>query len=335
MEESRDKSIDIIRGIGLLLIILAHVNPPFVILQTRCFDVPLMLFVSGLSSSGKTISNYWEYIWRRSKRLLVPTYLFLTVYLFFLYLFQSLFAHNQVFVDWRIVFESYKMTGGIGYLWIIRVFFLIMLITPFLLKITKQLNNRSSLLLVLLAVGLATLIAWYSCHYIVSPSIKCLFNDWLSNIIGYSAPFVMGLAIRNSNKAERFFYLFSLLVVVCVALSFYIVHNGFPIRLSPEYKYPPQSYYLIYGLFASCLLWCLKGPITRLLGTNTFLFIGRNTIWIYLYHIPSVLFVGFISNNWIVKYLLVLFVSISCTYNQYMLSQKYKSRFSICKYLIG
>jgi fucose 4-O-acetylase-like acetyltransferase len=52
---NRDLRIDILRVAGLLLIILAHVSPPFLLFQFRTFDVPLMVFVSGLSylAAGK------------------------------------------------------------------------------------------------------------------------------------------------------------------------------------------------------------------------------------------------------------------------------------------
>lgn len=49
--KKRDISIDILRFIGISFIILAHVNPPDTILNIRCFDVSLMLFVSGLTMS--------------------------------------------------------------------------------------------------------------------------------------------------------------------------------------------------------------------------------------------------------------------------------------------
>lgn len=51
--KERDLSIDLMRAIGLLCVILAHVNPPATLMQIRCFDVPLMLFVSGLVFSGR------------------------------------------------------------------------------------------------------------------------------------------------------------------------------------------------------------------------------------------------------------------------------------------
>lgn len=45
----RNMTIDVMRVMGLLLIILAHVNPPGILFQFRTFDVPMMIFVSGVS----------------------------------------------------------------------------------------------------------------------------------------------------------------------------------------------------------------------------------------------------------------------------------------------
>lgn len=40
--------IDFLKTLGLLLLILAHVDAPAFILQLRCFDVPLMVILSGI-----------------------------------------------------------------------------------------------------------------------------------------------------------------------------------------------------------------------------------------------------------------------------------------------
>ena len=41
----RDYNIDILRAIGSLLVILAHVRPPEIILNFRSFDVILLVFI--------------------------------------------------------------------------------------------------------------------------------------------------------------------------------------------------------------------------------------------------------------------------------------------------
>ena len=59
---NRDISIDLLRFVGLSCIIFAHIDAPFVLNQLRCFDVPLMLFVSGLTCSGRSIPDYFGYM---------------------------------------------------------------------------------------------------------------------------------------------------------------------------------------------------------------------------------------------------------------------------------
>ena len=48
----RDPAVDLLRFIGISMIFLAHIGPPAALFQLRSFDVPLMIFVSGLSTPG-------------------------------------------------------------------------------------------------------------------------------------------------------------------------------------------------------------------------------------------------------------------------------------------
>lgn len=72
----RDNSIDFLRGIGILLIILAHCSPPIFLFNLRVFDVPLMLFVSGLAFSNRKYHSIPKFLYHRAKRLLIPLYIF-------------------------------------------------------------------------------------------------------------------------------------------------------------------------------------------------------------------------------------------------------------------
>lgn len=77
----RDNSIDILRFIGLMLLVLAHVGPPNWLMQLRSFDVPLMVFVSGLTAARKEYTSYKGFILKRFKRLVLPVWIFLSIYL--------------------------------------------------------------------------------------------------------------------------------------------------------------------------------------------------------------------------------------------------------------
>ena len=80
--ECRNRSIDLLRFIALTGIIIAHIDPPSFWMQLRGFDVPLMVFLSGVSYriSGGNKQNYWSYAVKRFKRLILPVWVFLTIY---------------------------------------------------------------------------------------------------------------------------------------------------------------------------------------------------------------------------------------------------------------
>ena len=135
----RNIKIDIIKIIGLLAVILAHTKVPNqYIFQLRNFDVALLVFVSGYlsySSFSKT-NNYFEYLWKRIKRLIIPTWIFLIIY------FCILLFNNHVFgitfpYNLSQIKDSFLLLEGIGYIWVVRVYFLSALIVPFLIKINN------------------------------------------------------------------------------------------------------------------------------------------------------------------------------------------------------
>jgi len=105
----RDERIDVLRFIGLAMIILAHVGPPGVILQARNFDVPLMLIVAGLSfHSSYRDEPYLSYLWKRIKRLVFPVWLFLSIY----FLIIHTTGHPVKEVSTETVTSSYLLLGG-------------------------------------------------------------------------------------------------------------------------------------------------------------------------------------------------------------------------------
>lgn len=63
------------------------------------------------------------------------------------------------------------------------------------------------------------------------------------------------------------------------------------------------------------------------------LFIGQNTIWIYLYHIPLIQATGMMSLPYIARYLIVYGIATVIVYIQNLLVYRYK--FPFHKYFIG
>lgn len=266
MNITRDDSIDFLRGIGILLIILAHCSPPNFLFNLRVFDVPLMLFVSGLAFSNRKYHSIPKFLYHRVKRLLIPLYIFLTFYFILVYVIQN-YLGLKFGITFKRALESYMLHDGIGFVWIFRVFLLITLITPLLLKVEQILKNKYHYIcFLILLLTLNELL-------IKSPiSNNIIIRDYITYAIGYSIPFLLGLRLKNNPfNYTIFLFLFLFLIITYSILS---LHTGKIIYIA-QYKYPPQLLYILYGCFISSIIYALVKTLNS--KFNILIFCGNNT----------------------------------------------------------
>lgn len=338
--QQRDPSIDLLRFIGLTMIILAHIGlsrSTSLLFQLRSFDVPLMVFTSGLAFSGKNVGSYLHFIGKRTLRLIVPVYMFVAAYILL----------NPILSGWGLV-ESYsteqiagtfmlRLNPSIGYVWIIRVFLIVMLATPLLIKLDKVLKNDWVCLGAIAAVLAAQhlLVGW------LKPMKPGWFiQDWVLYICGYSAVFMWGLRARKASPAASCVALLMLAAVLCFCGYGMYEEHGTLMKLQAT-KYPPQLYFLAWGMFISGILWFTRKWWTKVMDNRLFTFIGQNTIWIYLWHIPFVNIVvkgPFDAWHPLWKYIFV-YVTALCIYAlQYKIVGMVRKRWPnnvITKYFVG
>lgn len=330
----RDCEVDFLRFLGLILVILAHVEAPFTIRQIRMFDVSLMVFVSGMVYSGKRIIHSWGgFYLPRIKRLIIPTWLFLAFY----FVSFGIVGHPH---NISIILHSFLLTtdNGLGYVWIIRVFLLITLMTPWLIKLNNLMQKEALFYLIVL-----TLIA--ACQFSVqiipffngNQYIWAIYKEIVPYTIGYSTIFLIGLRVKSYSKEKETLNLILILLLAFMAsMAFYLQH-GLPIDLTP-YKYPPQFFYLVYGILASCFLWRARSIYSVLSKKRIVLFIGQNTMWIYLWHIPFVIFSYKFLGIWWERYLFALLGALTVFSIQYYMANLFSSKFPnscFTKYLKG
>lgn len=332
--KERDPYIDFLRFVGLSLIILAHVNPPYVIGQLRSFDVPLMLFVSGLSISGKKIDGYWKYLWERTKRLVLPVWIFLAVYLSIFYFSQSLVLPEQYLTPRMILRSFLFLDESIGYVWIIRIFLLVMIVTPLLKKIEGKIANDWYFIVLLTALYLCTGALYIASEAIDDKILNFIIRDILQYAVAYSIPFIIGVRIKTlseNNKESKFS---SILIVLCLAGVVYsFANNG--LDISHSYKFPPRSCFILYGVLMCVVAWISRGLWNKkIVEFGLFGWIGRNTIWIYLWHMPLVLCANYLIANWLIKYLLVYSTSAIAFFVQYSIVKRSNNSFAM-RYFVG
>ncbi len=322
----RDHSIDILRFFGISLIILAHTDCPFVIKQLRMFDVPLMVFISGLSYSGKIIESVKGFYCKRIKRLLIPVWAFIPIYMIPLAIMQWLGVMRTGFT-WQGFLGSFVFYGeGMGYIWIYKVFLIIMLCTPFLIKIDSVIRNDILYIAVLfffIFIQQILIFIYFRFDHFVFRDILGTYGLY---VFGYVPLFMLGLRIRCSKRKRLAFFLSVLLIVFLLTATLYYKKEGLPFQLT-SYKYPPQFYFIIYGCTISVILWCLKGILTPVFDNKLFVYIGRNSDWVYLWHAFFVLYVRTFVHSWVIQYLLIYVLGVGVCVLQKMIVTRINSSF--------
>ena len=322
----RDPSIDVLRFIGLSLLILAHVDCPDTLRQIRLFDVPLMVFISGLSYSGRTIDSIGHFYKTRLKRLLIPVWTFIPIYLLPHAILQYFGLLDSGF-SWNTFFCSFIFYGGMGYIWIYKVFIIVMFATPLLIKIDRIIKNDYLYFLVIIIVlVLQQVLCYLFVHNGEFPG-KNIIETYGLYILGYLPMFMLGLRVKKgSQKAEIIMIILMSLVLVISVFIYYSNKNTDSLDLT-IYKYPPQFYYIVYGCFMSLILWSFRKQLVRLFNNRAVMYIGKNTDWIYLWHAFFVLYITHFIKQWFLQYVIIYSIAIVLCCLQKSLTQRSRCDF--------
>lgn len=302
----RDTTIDVMRAIGLMLIILAHVSPPNIIFQLRTFDVPMMLFVSGMSYfiAAKKDVSLVPYVISRFKRLVLPAWIFITIFFICIFVFNPEGFSNIRKLS--VVVSSYTL-NGFGYFWIIRIFLIIAVLSPFFVKITDGSNARA----LIITIAMLLLASVLSLTGKGNGFVGKLLEQIIIPTLSYGAAFIIGykwLSLQNRDRIIVF--LISAFVCLVFLMAGFITTGT--LSYPQDFKYPPSLYFIAYSFAVSIPIYFIisKVQIKGGWSSSILLFISSNTIWIYLWHIPIVEYFNRNDSevNFVLKYAVAFFI---------------------------
>ena len=316
----RNAKYDFLKFVGISCVILAHMGIQGILFQLRNFDVPLLVLLSGISFieySSINFNSYKEYIFKRFIRLIVPTWIFIVFYNIAIYLiFKEISSMHTIVQQFTLIGD---IDVGIG-VWIIRIFFTISIIAPFLNKINSNIitNNKFYIICSI------SFIVYEFVEYISFDNLDINKYIIIQYIIFYTVSygfiFLYGLRMVSLSKKEIEYHIYVFAFIFVSYVCYFFFKNNVFIG-TQEYKYPPRLYYISYSLFVSFALFY----ITQFLNYFNFLinnkiinFIGMSTLWIYLWHWFFLKLYNnlFINYNFLVKYLVVFLFAIIATYFQ-------------------
>lgn len=337
--KKNEEIIDILKTIGILMIILAHVCDNKIIMQIRSFDVPLLVIVSGMLSissckKSKSIKDYYK---KRILRLIIPTYIFIIFYFILIKLLKIVVGDYDYRVDIAALIKSFLLMDGIGYIWIIRIYLLTAIITPLIIKL-KELNKNKLYLGILIGIYIV-----YEITYLLIGDANLFLKNILYYIIPYGCILAIGMECSEFNKKKStkkyFFGIIAMIIYVISAIIMYLIHGEY--IYTSVFKYPPRIYYISYAVFISMVLIIilerinLKKISKKIL--NSVNFISRHSLWIYIWHVIyiSMLEWGNFEINWIIEYFIIVLISVVTTIIQNKILDKVekKRRYKVIKYL--
>lgn len=333
----RDIRIDALRALAIILIILAHAKPlaqPAVFLyQIRTFDVPLMAFLMGssyvLSEHRNKKETFHLYLWKRFKRLVVPAWIFLTFF-FALMWFEYFFLREEHPFTRDIIVTSYTLESGIGYVWIIRVFFIISILSPIIYFIAKKSNNivKTTIFLIVFLI-----IQTIFCN--VSNGMMDGTKESIQNYIvipfGYCIAVFIGMKASEQDLKKN--------IQLSVIVTAFFVLTGFSVNFGQLqiFKYPPSAYYLTYGIGMSMILYTILSfkKIEIKISKMKFLtWFSRYSLELYYWHafIRASLNLIHPETSWRGRFVIFLVGSIVATAIQvYFFPNLFSGRFSLKK----
>lgn len=284
----RNHSIDLLRVVGGLVVMSAHVALPPWLFQLRNFGAPMLVVVSALATQllhGRRALNTGAFLRRRLPKLTLQPWVFLLVF-FVCAEIMALVRGRPFPFSREDVIDSFTFAGGIGYMWIFRVYILVALITPLTLRLYRAAPSLRAYL-----TGVGLLYAGADLSRIV---LNAAWGEatWLTTLdeavftpLPYALLFAYGLALpKLSNAAVRRAALASAAVFAVLAAWQYALTGAFV--PTQEHKYPPTAYYLAYALACIHLVYLVLRDARLPAGAAPVVaWLSSHLLWIYLWHV--------------------------------------------------
>lgn len=320
--QNRKYYIDVMKFIGIGCLFFAHVQGPDIAENLRGFDVPMMVLLSGFlsTSSLKKIDNPLEYILKRIKRLVIPTWIFLVIF----YLCMIIIGQKPQYTDVIKSFLFQRDCGLAGGVWIIWVYLICAIISPLISNIMNK-NYFFSIYFCILVIYDAVVSAFPS---IVE--VRVIYYS-IFTIIPYGIVYALGMYLNKSREFDRRVLVCCMLGIHIVLGICYFLKNGVYQPIA-QYKYPARIYYLSYGVAISIILMGIFSKIeNKIPKIKIVIFVSQHSLWIYLWQIMMLTVINYvikINNNWWLSWLVLMIGSILLTWFQNIVVNKIYNKFN-------
>jgi len=288
MNEDRNLNYDLIRLLGLIVIMIAHSSPPDWLFQLRNFGAPLLVFGSGLTYAliyaSREIQT-WTFYKKRLSKIILPAWIFLAFFFVSFYC-ASVIAEKSFPFHAVQILKSFVFMQGIDFVWIFKIYVILALATPICIYLNTHVANDKIYFLSLIAFYVLYEFLNQSLSPYLAGTIETIFDSIIFIVTPYFLIYLYAFRINRLRGS---------LVLILATVSFVIFLGMATVKYqeagvfiqTQAFKYPPTLYYLSYAFFAINIIYLLVKNIdlTGARVKRTLIWLSSNALWIYLWHI--------------------------------------------------
>lgn len=296
--------IDFLRAVSIVGVIAIHVYSDNLITPLNMFIwnylhfvIVAFVFCSGYVmyalyaprlTSLLSIAGFYE---KRLIRLLIPFYWYLLAHYTLLFFFPNFFSGLGLQFSWRYLFQTMTLTGGLGINWLPLLFLQLAILFPLLLLAFRKkriLFWAYIFVAVLFTIGITVWEFPYAYYRQVM---------WIPWSLFFILPWCFYVQEQKKTSAKAYYFL-SVIGLLDFFLLFVIwKHVGRSLTLIDN-KYPPNLYYLSYGIFGSFFLLGLSLlPVFKKGFSKTYLFISKVSYNLFFIHFIALDFILVINKH--------------------------------------
>ena len=204
MSVTRSVNLDLLRIIGVLIIMMAHASPPEWLFQLRNFGTPLLIVASALTYSAIFVNRTPQikpFYKKRLMRLVLPAWVFVSFFFVFFLALSYMLGVEYPFTIKQII-KTYLLYDGIGFVWIFKVYIILALITPLALKIMKLPVSNTLYYLVLCVLYLMYEVLLATTVPFLSGLLLKLLNNTVFIIIPYAILYAYGMRLSRLSDSQ-------------------------------------------------------------------------------------------------------------------------------------
>ncbi len=299
MENKREKVYDFLRTIAIICVIISHCMT--VTIKTNDFSalwwqkniieaivrcgIIIFVFISGALLLNKPDEKISTFYYKRFVKIVIPFF----IYSFFYVWIDKYKLNINIFLpkNFLNVFLSILEKPVSTHLWFMYMIIGLYLFTPYIKKISKNLNEKETINLFILLFVISII------EYLLpSFNIKIGINSLL--IIGWIIPFILGYLLTKEviNKHYKLLYILGFLSFI-----FLIIAKRYLPNMESLYDLAPTMLLQNSAIFVFFIKNKEKICESKIINKITY-FISKYTYDIYLVHIEIINILLYISKGW-------------------------------------